>query len=145
MVALKHAIMIKENFPEIDVIIEYMDIRPVGSRYEEYYRRARELGVTFIRGRPGEVLHNGERLIVEGENSLTGEFERIETDLVVLSMAMVPSKGTQELARMLGVALGPDGFFDVVDRKVRPSETNVVGVYLAGGAITPMDIPNAVS
>ena len=145
MVALKHAVMIKEHFPEIDVIIEYMDIRPIGSRYEEYYRRARELGVTFIRGRPGEVISNGERLIVEGENSFTGEFEQTHADLVVLSMAMIPSKGTQELARMLGVVLGPDGFFDVVDRKVRPSETNVVGIYLAGGAMTPMDIPNAVS
>jgi heterodisulfide reductase subunit A len=145
MVALKHAIMLKEHYPEIDLVIEYMDIRPVGSRYEEYYRRARELGVTFIRGRPGEVISNGERLIVEGENSLTGEFEQIKADLVVLSMAMVPSKGTQELARMLGVAQGPYGFFDVVDRKVRPSETNVVGVFLAGGAMTPMDIPNAVS
>jgi heterodisulfide reductase subunit A len=145
MVALKHAVMIKEHFPEIDVIIEYMDIRPVGSKYEEYYRQARELGVSFIRGRPSEVLSNGERLIVEGENSFTGEFEKIETDLVVLSMAMVPSKGTQELARMLGVALGRDGFFDTIDPKVRPSETNVVGVYLAGGAMTPMDIPNAVS
>ncbi len=145
MVALKHAIMIKEHFPEIDVVIEYMDIRPVGSRYEEYYRRARELGVTFIRGRPSEVISNGKRLVVEGENSFTGEFEKIEADLVVLSMAMVPSKGTQELARMLGVALGPDGFFSAVDPKVRPSETNVVGVLLAGGAMTPMDIPNAVS
>jgi heterodisulfide reductase subunit A len=145
MVALKHAVMIKERFPEIDVIIEYMDIRPIGSRYEEYYRRARELGVIFVRGRPSEVLSNGKRLIVEGENSFTGEFEKIETDLVVLSMAMVPSKGTQELARMLGVALGRDGFFSTIDPKVRPSETNVVGVYLAGGAMTPMDIPNAVS
>ncbi|MEM3586375.1 MAG: hydrogenase iron-sulfur subunit [Candidatus Jordarchaeaceae archaeon] len=145
MIALKHAIMIKEHFPEIEVIIEYMDIRPVGSRYEEYYRRARELGVVFIRGRPSDVLFDGKRLIVEGENSFTGEFERIETDLVVLSMAMVPSKGTQELARILGVSLGPDRFFSTVDPKVRPSETNVVGVYLAGAAMTPMDIPNAVS
>lgn len=145
MIALKHAIMIKEHFPEIEVIIEYMDIRPVGSRYEEYYRRARELGVVFIRGRPSDVLSDGKRLIVEGENSFTGEFEKIEADLVVLSMAMVPSKGTQELARILGVSMGPDGFFSTVDPKVRPSETNVVGIYLAGAAMTPMDIPNAVS
>ncbi|WXG41343.1 MAG: FAD-dependent oxidoreductase [Candidatus Freyarchaeum deiterrae] len=145
MVALKHSIMIKEHFPEIDVTIEYMDIRPVGSKYEDYYRRARELGVNFVRGRPAEVFSKGDQLVVEGENTLNGEFEKTEADLVVLSMAMVPSKGTQELAKMLGVAIGQDGFFSTIDSKVRPSETNVVGVYLAGGAMTPMDIPNAVS
>ncbi|MHA1607328.1 MAG: FAD-dependent oxidoreductase [Candidatus Freyarchaeota archaeon] len=146
MIALKHAVMIKKRFPEVDVVIAYMDIRPVGSRYEEYYREARELGVTFIRGKPASVVpgENG-KLIVDVENTLAGEYNRVEADMVALSMAMVPSRGTQELARILGVKLGPDGYVEALDRKVRPAETNVAGIFVAGAAMTPMDIPYSIT
>lgn len=146
MIALKHAVMIKRRFPEVDVVIAYMDMRPVGSRYEEYYREARELGVTFVRGKPACIVPGEEgELVVDVENTLTGEYNRIKADMVALSMSMVPSKGTQELARILGVKLGPDGYIETLDRKVRPAETNVAGVFVAGAAMTPMDIPYSVS
>ncbi|MEM1798667.1 MAG: hydrogenase iron-sulfur subunit, partial [Candidatus Jordarchaeales archaeon] len=146
MIALKHAIMIKKRFPEVDVVIAYMDIRPVGSMYEEYYREARELGVTFVRGKPACIVPSEDgKLVVEVENTLTGEYNRIKADMVALSMSMVPSKGTRELAAMLGVKLGPDGYISPLDRKVRPAETNVAGVFVAGAAMTPMDIPSSIS
>lgn len=146
MIALKHAIMIKKRFPDVDVVIAYMDIRPVGSMYEEYYREARELGVTFVRGKPACVVPGEDgKLVVEVENTLTGEYNRIKADMVALSMSMVPSKGTRELAALLGVNLGPDGYISPLDRKVRPAETNVAGVFVAGAAMTPMDIPSSIS
>ncbi|MBS7287535.1 MAG: hydrogenase iron-sulfur subunit [Candidatus Freyarchaeota archaeon] len=146
MIALKHALMIKRRFPEVDVVIAYMDIRPVGSRYEEYYREARELGVTFVRGKPACIVPEEDgKLVVDVENTLTGEFNRIKADMVALSMSMVPSKGTQELARILGVKLGPDGYIETLDRKVRPAETNVAGIFVAGAAMMPMDIPYSIA
>jgi len=147
MIALKHSIMIKEKHPEIDVTICYMDIRPVGKNYEEYYRKARELGVVFLRGKPSYVVDDQriEKLLVEVENTLTGEFNILEADLVALSMAMVPSKGSTELAKMLGVELDEYGFIKPLDPKVRPVETNVAGIFATGCAITPMDIPTTMA
>jgi heterodisulfide reductase subunit A len=147
MIALKHSIMIKEKHPEIDITICYMDIRPVGKNYEEYYKRARELGVVFLRGKPSYVVDDQrtEKILVEVENTLTGEFNILEADLVALSMAMVPSKGSTELAKMLGVELDEYGFIKPLDPKVRPVETNVAGIFATGCAITPMDIPTTMA
>ncbi|MFX1520846.1 MAG: hydrogenase iron-sulfur subunit [Promethearchaeota archaeon] len=147
MIALKHSIMIKEKHPEIDITICYMDIRPVGKNYEEYYRKARELGVVFLRGKPSYVVDDQrtEKLLVEVENTLTGEFNILESDLVALSMAMVPSKGSAEVAKMLGVELDEYGFIQPLDPKVRPVETNVAGIFATGCTITPMDIPTTMT
>ncbi len=147
MIALKHSIMIKEKHPEIDITICYMDIRSVGKNYEEYYRKARELGVVFLRGKPSYVVDDQrtEKILVEVENTLTGEFNILETDLVALSMAMVPSKGSAELAKMLGIELDEYGFIQPLDPKIRPVETNVAGVFATGCTITPMDIPTTMA
>jgi heterodisulfide reductase subunit A len=147
MIALKHSIMIKEKHPEIDITICYMDIRPVGKNYEEYYKRARELGVVFLRGKPSYVVDDQrtEKLLVEVENTLTGEFNILESDLVALSMAMIPSKGSSELAKVLGVELDEYGFIQPLDPKIRPVETNIAGIFATGCTITPMDIPTTMA
>jgi heterodisulfide reductase subunit A len=95
--ALKHAIKLKELGIE-NVIILYMDIRTL-SDLENYYIRARSEGVTFVRGRPGLIEKREDNLLVHTENTLTGTYEKIEADLVVLSTGLekvrepLPSKG----------------------------------------------------
>ncbi|MBS7656854.1 MAG: hydrogenase iron-sulfur subunit [Candidatus Bathyarchaeia archaeon] len=145
MISLKHAIMIKTVFPEIDVSICYIDIRTTGREHEEYYEKARELGVKFIKGRPTEISHDPESnvLIVDVEDSLLRRFLELETDLVILATAMVPSEDTQTLAEILKIDIDKDGFFKEYNAKLRPTETKMRGIFLCGGATFPKDAPSS--
>ncbi len=145
MVGLKHAIKIKESRPEIDVTICYIDIRVVGPGYEEYYKKARELGVKFIRGRPSNVESDGMHFYVNVEDIGCGEHRSLKADTVVLSMAMVPSSGVKELAEKLKVDIDETGYFEALYSKLRSTETKQPGVFVGGTAISPADIPTAVT
>lgn len=144
MITLKHSIAIKERQPEIDITMCYIDIRAVGPKHEEYYTRARELGVKFIRGRPAEVESDGQYLRVHAEDSQADKLVELKTDLVVLSMAMVPN-GIQELAGKLNVDVDKTGYFKELYSKLRTTETKQAGIFVAGSAIAPADIPTTVT
>jgi heterodisulfide reductase subunit A len=147
MYALKHAQIIKEMvLPDTEIYICYIDMRTTGKGFEEYYRHTREIGVNFIRGRPGEIIENThtKKLILKVEDTDIGALLRLEVDLVVLSCATVPSKGTQHLAQLLRINLDENGFFKEVHPKLRPVETNVRGIYICGSAQGPKDIPDSI-
>jgi heterodisulfide reductase subunit A2 len=147
MYALKHAQIIKEMvLPHAQIYISYIDMRTAGKGFEEYYRRTREIGVNFIHGRPAEVIENNEtkNLILKVEDSDIGEPLELEVDLVVLSCATVPSKGTKQLAGLLGINLDENGFFKEIHPKLRPVETNIRGIYICGSAQGPKDIPDSI-
>lgn len=147
MSALKHAQIIKEMaLPQSEVYICYLDMRTTGKGYEEYYRRTRGLGVTFIHGRPSEVIENPDtkNLILRVEDSFIGEIVNLEAELVVLSCAIVPSQGTEPLSKMLGINLDENGFFKEMHPKLRPVETAIRGIYICGCAQGPKDIPNSI-
>jgi heterodisulfide reductase subunit A len=143
MIALKHSLMIKERYPDVDVNICYIDIRSWGRGHEDYYEKARKDGVKFVKGRPTEITRNliTNKLVVDVEDALLGEFLELEADLVILSTAFVPSKGTKELAKLLGLELSEDGFLKEYNAKLRPTETKLRGIYLCGGATFPKDAP----
>jgi heterodisulfide reductase subunit A len=144
MIALKHSLMIKERYPDADVKICYIDIRSWGKEHEEnYYEKARESGVKFVKGRPTDITQNSStsKLVVDVEDALLNEFLELEADLVVLSTAFVPTTGTKELAELIGLELNESGFFKEYNAKVRPTETKLRGVYLCGGATFPKDAP----
>ncbi len=146
MVSLKHAVRIKEKFPETDVTICYIDMRTVGNGYEQYYDYARDLGVRFVRGRPGSIesIGNG-KLVVNTEDTLEKQVKAIESDMVVLTVAMLPSKGTKEIAAMADLELNRYGHFKNLYAKIRPFNTKQAGIYLAGASIAPMDVPTTVA
>ncbi len=143
MISLKHAALIKSAYPDADVTICYIDIRTTGREHEYYYEKAREMGVTFVKGRPAEVSRDPEtgRLIVDVEDALLKRFLELEADLVVLAPAMVSAEGTKELAGILGLELDEDGFFKEYNAKLRPTETKLRGMYLCGGVTFPKDAP----
>ncbi len=147
MYALKHAQIIKEMLlPDTEVYICYIDMRTAGKGFEEYYKRTREIGVNFIQGRPAEVIEDEKtkNLILNVEDPDIGALLKLEMDLVVLSSATVPSKGTREMAGILGINLDENGFFKEVHPKLRPVETNVRGIYICGSAQGPKDIPDSI-
>ncbi len=144
MISLKHATNIKTQFPDADVSICYIDIRTTGREHEYYYEKARDMGIKFVKGRPTEIRQDTEtgRLIVDTEDALLNRLLELQADLVVLAPAMVPAEGTEELAKILGLDLETDGFFKEYNAKLRPTETKLRGIYLAGGASFPKDAPS---
>ena len=143
MISLKHATLIKSSYPDTDVTICYIDMRTTGREHEYYYEKARDMGIKFVKGRPTEILQDPDstKLTVDVEDALLNRLLELEADLVVLAPAMVPAKGTKELAATLGLELEEDGFFKEYNSKLRPTETKLRGVYLSGGATFPKDAP----
>jgi heterodisulfide reductase subunit A len=124
-----------------------MDMRTPFKGFEEFYRRARDLGITFIRGRPSELIENPEthNLIIRADDTILGEPIEVEAEMVILSTAGVPNQGTDDLARILHITRGTDGFFMESHPKLKPIDTPVDGIFLAGACQGLKDIPYSVS
>ena len=145
-VALKNAQLLKQEYPDMDVVIFYIDIRTTDKGNEEYYRKIREAGVRMIRGKVGELTEdNDHNLMLRVYSSLTGELNKIKADLVVLSTGMNPSKGTREIIEVLGLGKGPNGFLTEIHGCLKPQETKNLGIYICGCAAGPKNIPYSVS
>ncbi len=147
MQALKNAILIREKNKEIDVTICYMDIRAYGKGYEEYFERAKSLGVRFLRGMPAEVLADARDsgMVLQVEDSETGEVHILHPDLVVLSVGIRPADAGPALAEKLGVACEDTGFIRPTNDAVDTVSTLRPGIFVAGTATAPRDIPDSVA
>lgn len=145
MYTAKHAHQVLEKIPGAQAIVFYMDVRAPGKAYEEFHRRTVREGALYVRGRVSRIYQSGDKLIVKGEDTLLGRPVQVSADLVVLATAMVPSRGWEELARMLGLATDQHGFFTEAHPKLRPVETHTAGVFLAGACQGPKDIPDSVA
>lgn len=145
MVSVKQAGLIKEMYPDAQVTILYMDLRCFGKGFEEFYDTVREKGVIFRRTNGSEIYRKGEGLAIRAEDTFLGETIEIETDLVVLSTGLEPSKGTEQIAGLLKLSKSPDGFLMEAHPKLRPVDTAIDGVYLAGCCQGPKDIPDSIA
>jgi len=145
MYALKQAFVLKKMLG-IDVTIYYTDIRATGKGYEDLYWRDQEAGVVFIRGKVAEVWKNNNgKLVVQAEDTLTGEVREDEFDMVALATPMVPPDGLKELADKMKVSLGEDGFVTEKHPKLDPVDSLVTGVFACGCALSPKDVRDTVS
>jgi heterodisulfide reductase subunit A len=147
MYTAKHAMLYRHKVHGGRAVIFYMDIRAAGKGYEEFIRRAIEQdGVEYMRGRVSRIYRRRDgKLIVRGADTLAGSPVTIEADLVVVADAIVPRKGSEKLAQMLGVGYDTNGFFSEAHPKLRPVETAAAGVFLAGACQAPKDIPDSVA
>ncbi|MCD6485006.1 MAG: CoB--CoM heterodisulfide reductase iron-sulfur subunit A family protein [Candidatus Odinarchaeota archaeon] len=146
MYTAKHAKLYKHTVPDGNAYVFYMDIRAAGRGYEEFIQNVMEHDkVIYIRGRVSKVYQEGDKLKVMGVDTLLNRAITIDADLVVLAMAIVPSKGTQELARILKVPVDQYGFIKEAHAKLKPVETVTSGIYAAGTTLAPKDIPDTVS
>ncbi len=124
-----------------EVTVLYMDLRTYGKGFDAFLERTRQEGVRYVRGRPASVTEREGQLWVRYEDTDAGRLREEAFDLVVLAPAVVPSAGTEALARVLGVELDGDGFFKVG----LWGETTRPGVYACGCAAGPHDIPESVA
>jgi heterodisulfide reductase subunit A len=145
MYSLKQAHLVRDK-TGAEVYEFYMDLRSFGKAYEEFYERVQEENVTFVRGRGAqvEVLPDG-KLRVKGEDSDLGRVVTVDVDMVVLSSAIEAQHDTDRVGALFGLSRSEDGFFAEAHPKLRPVETNTDGVFLAGCAQGPKDVPDTVA
>jgi heterodisulfide reductase subunit A len=143
MYTAKHAHLVKEKVPGANVTIYFTDMRAFGKGFEEFYNRVMDEGAVYRRRElddPIEVVKDGEKTVVKAKGH-----PDIETDLVVLATAVVPRKDAPENARVFNISQSGDGFFLEAHPKLRPVDTFTEGVFLAGCAQSPKDIPDTVA
>jgi len=147
MTALKQVYLIREKLGDtVEVNVCYTDIRSYGKGYEEFYRRIRGVdNVNMFRGRPSEVRVKPDGLIVNVFDTLSDKLFEIKTDLVVLVPAIVPSTGTLDAARTLRLSRSNDGFLMEAHPKLRPMDSFLSGVFIAGCCQGPKDIQDTVA
>jgi len=147
MNAIKNAILIKELSPKTDVIILYSDLR-VYKEYEDLYSKARDLEVKFVKfiEEAGPEISEipEKRLLVTVYDMLAGHEVKLTADWVVLSTPLIPHKDAVILARTLKIPLSPDGFLMEAHLKLRPVDTQMDGIFLAGAATGPKDVPESI-
>lgn len=146
MYALKDAQLIREKYPDSEVYIMYMDMRTPFRNYEEFYDRARDMGIRFIRGKPGKVTENEDNgLKVRVEDTLTNDIIDLDLDLLVLSVGAVSSESTERIRQILKVSRAADGFLMEAHPKLKPVDTTLDGIFIGGVSQGPKDIPYSVS
>jgi len=142
--ALKHAYLLKDQYrDDVEAYVCYTDMRAVGRKAEEFYRRVRESGVNFIHGEPSEIreLPDGS-LTIDVYDQATSKLLSITTDLVVLESQLEPEV---DLQKKLKIPLAEDGFFKQVHPQLSGNETPVKGIFLAGAVQEPMNIAEAIT
>ncbi len=150
MSSLKFSHLITER-TDAEVYEFYIDMRPFGKGYEEFYDRVMEEGVNFIRGKVAEVTDIPEteneegKLILKAEDTLAGGFKRIPVDMVVLNTALEAADDADEVAKTFNISTGKDGFFIEKHPKLDPVATATEGVFIAGACQGPKDIPDTVA
>lgn len=146
MYTAKHASLYKHHVPDGRAYVFYIDIRSGGKGYEEFVQRTMESDETiYLRGRVSKLYRKNGKVKVLGTDTLTGQNVEIDADMVVLALAMEPSQGTAEIAKTLKIGRDKDGFLAEAHPKLKPVESVTAGIFLAGCAQGPKDIPETVS
>jgi heterodisulfide reductase subunit A len=150
MYGLKHAHLIREK-TGANVYQCYIDMRCFGKGYEEFYKRISDEGVNFIRGKVTRVTDIAQtdeekgKLVVICEDTLLGAMIRLPVDMVILSVAVEPRQDAEEVAKIFGIEVGADGFFNEKHYKLDTMGTLTDGIFMAGCNQGPKDIPDTVS
>lgn len=145
MYSLKFAHLIKEKVPNVNVYEFYIDMRAFGKGYEEFAERIKQEGTYVVRGHTASVEMSEDQMIVRGEDIFHDRLVEFSVDMVVLAVGLVPSEGTEELSRMLGIQRDIDGWFSELDYNGSPTDTDKGGIYVAGMCQAPKDIPDTVA
>ncbi len=144
MYSIKQAQLLMGALPMADITIYYLNIRSFGKGFEEFYEQAKGMGVNFVKGKIGRIKENEDgNLRLRYEDINEGKLKEEEHDLVVLSVGALPN---EEARVMFDDELQVDKFKFVkqIDMMAAPAKTSIEGVFVAGTAAAPMDIPDAI-
>lgn len=147
MYSIKQAQLLMGALPLADITIYYMDIRAFGKGYEEFFQQSKGMGVSFIKGKVAKVTQkddNSGDLILRYEDVTTGTLKEAKHDLVVLSVGVLPNNEITKVFTNQKLELDTQRFIKQVDELVSPSLTSIDGVFVAGTAAGPKDIPDSI-
>jgi heterodisulfide reductase subunit A len=147
MNTVKEAQYLKDNYPDTDITVFYMDMRAFGKGFEELLMRSKASGVRYIRGLPGDVRQvsgNGALQVIV-ENTTANRLEQHEFDMLVLAVGATPATNTETIRQMVSLSKSPSGFLKEAHAKLRPVDTPTKGVYIAGAAESPKDVRESVT
>lgn len=147
MYTAKHAMLIRDKYPDTNVTVFYIDVRTPGKNFDEFYRRAVEdYGVNYIKGQVGKVApQNDGSLLVQGVDLLENKQILKKADMVVLATAIEPNPDVRKIATMLTASIDTNSFLTEAHPKLRPVESPTAGVFLSGVCQGPKDIPETVA
>jgi heterodisulfide reductase subunit A2 len=143
--ALRVGNAIKDKYKDSYVESFYIDMRAHPKGGEEFFEDTQEKGVLLTRANIGEVVPGPSGVMVRGEDTLFGEaFER-EFDLVVLSIGMSCPEDSKLIATLFKITLDKDKFFMEAHIKLRPFDTAVKGIFIAGSCSSPKDVEESIN
>ena len=146
MYTAKHAMLVREKYPDTEVHVFYIDVRTPGKNYDEFFRRAVEqYDVDYIKGMVGKVYKDGDKLMVQGSDLINNEQVLIASDMVVLAAAIEPNPSVRNIATMLTASIDTNNFLTEAHAKLKPVESPTAGIFLSGVCQGPKDIPETVS
>ncbi|MCK4871671.1 MAG: CoB--CoM heterodisulfide reductase iron-sulfur subunit A family protein [Phycisphaerales bacterium] len=143
MYAIKQAMLLSGSLPLVEVTIYYMDIRAFGKGFEQFYQNAKAMGIEFVKAKVAKITEDEQqnpvvRIEVIEED---GRVEERAHDMVVLSLGIVPAGHADGV---LPASRAEDGFFLAAEPKLAPCRTDHEGVFVAGTAAGPKDIPDSI-
>ena len=145
MYSIKQAQLLMGALPLADITIYYMNIRSFGKGFEEFYQRAKGMGVQFIKGKVAKLdeIDDG-NLNLRYEDVIAGKVKEAKHDMVVLSTGILPNLDINGIFNDTPVQLDKFNFVKQVDELISPAETSINGVFVAGTASGPKDIPDTI-
>lgn len=147
MYSIKQAQLLMGALPMADITIYYMDIRAFGKGYDEFFQEAKSMGVNFVKGRIAKIFPkdqpNGD-LILRYEDVTTGKLKESKHDLVVLSVGVLPNSSISRVFSNATLELDEQKFIKQIDELINPAQTTIPGVFVAGTASGPKDIPDSI-
>ncbi|HKK41868.1 MAG TPA: FAD-dependent oxidoreductase [Bacteroidales bacterium] len=145
MYSIKQAQLLMGALPMADVTIYYINIRSFGKGFEEFYEQAKGMGVNFVKGKIGNITEkeNG-NLLLRYEDINESKVMETEHDLVVLSVGVIANRDPVSFFTGDRLDFDPFSFVNQPDPLASPSKTSINGVFVAGTASGPMDIPDSI-
>jgi heterodisulfide reductase subunit A len=141
--SIKLAHYLKDHVSDVDVTELYVDLCLPHKSDQAYFEEAQQKGVRYVRSdEEVKINQKGER--IEVKYNTNGGSDSMLVDMAVLAPAMLPAEGVPELAEMLNVPLDKTGFFKEVHEILDPVATPIEGVYIAGCALGPKNIPESI-
>lgn len=145
MYSIKQAQLLMGALPMADITIYYLHIRAFGKGFNEFYAQAQDMGVEFVKGKVGKITENDDgNLTLRYEDIEEGVVKEAEHDMVVLSVGVLPNLDISESFANKNLELDPFNFVSQPDILASPAKTSIEGVFVAGTASGPMDIPDSI-
>ena len=147
MYTAKHAMLIRDKYPDVNVTVFYIDVRTPGKNFDEFYRRAvEEYHVNYVKGQVGKVAPQADgSLRVQAVDLLDNKQIVMDADMVVMATAIQPEEGVRRIATLLTASIDTNNFLTEAHPKLRPVESPTAGVFLSGVCQGPKDIPETVA